>query len=103
MPASTLQVFFMLVDSSDEDTSGQPMDYFGIHEGETAVLAVVSHTEEGEHHETKHRLAGEPTLSNMQEFITAFLAGELPPYYKSDPVPDQVRGPMARGAGELPP
>ncbi|CAI7794272.1 unnamed protein product [Closterium sp. NIES-53] len=166
MPASTLQVFFMLVDSSDEDTSGQPMDYFGIHEGETAVLAVVSHTEEGEHHETKHRLAGEPTLSNMQvrspacvpgihlcetlrdngvpvrtlmcpaqpacsqphappcpakclfgtqltcplspfspsslppcraplpnqEFITAFLAGELPPYYKSDPVPDQNDG-----------
>ncbi|CAI5524101.1 unnamed protein product [Closterium sp. Naga37s-1] len=93
------KVFFMVVDSSDEDTSGQPMDYFGIREGETAVLAVVSYTEEGEHHETKHRLAGEPTLSNMQEFITAFLAGELPPYYKSDPVPDQVRGPMARGAG----
>ncbi|CAI5494533.1 unnamed protein product [Closterium sp. Naga37s-1] len=86
------KVFFMVVDSSDEDTSGQPMDYFGIHEGETAVLAVLSYTEEGEHHETKHRLAGEPTLSNMQEFITAFLAGELPPYYKSDPVPDQNDG-----------
>ncbi|CAI5972285.1 unnamed protein product [Closterium sp. NIES-65] len=86
------KVFFMVVDSSDEDTSGQPMDYFGVREGETAVLAVVSYTEEGEHHETKHRLAGEPTLSNMQEFITAFLAGELPPYYKSDPVPDQNDG-----------
>ncbi|CAI5503559.1 unnamed protein product, partial [Closterium sp. Naga37s-1] len=86
------KVFFMLVDSSDEDTSGQPMDYFGIHEGETAVLAVVSYTEEGEHHESKHRLAGEPTPANMQEFITAFLAGELPPYYKSDPVPDQNDG-----------
>ncbi|CAI5471742.1 unnamed protein product [Closterium sp. Yama58-4] len=84
------KVFFMMVDSSDEEMSGQPMDYFGIHEGEMAVLAVLSYTENGEHHESKHRLAGEPTLSNVREFITAFLAGELPPYYKSDPVPDQT-------------
>ncbi|GJP29451.1 hypothetical protein CLOM_g16710 [Closterium sp. NIES-68] len=86
------KVHFALVDSSDEDASGIPMDYFGVRVDETAVIAVFTDTTQGEPQESKHRLTEDPTPANMQAFITAFLAGELPPYYKSDPVPAKNDG-----------
>ncbi|RZC76927.1 hypothetical protein C5167_001105 [Papaver somniferum] len=77
------KIIFIYVELDGEDVGVALSAFFGVN-GRGLMVIAYTGTEDAK----KYMFVGEVTLGNIKKFGKDFLEGKLPPFYKSDPVPE---------------
>lgn len=79
------QTLFIRMRLGGDSEAQQASDYFGVTgENPITIMAFVT-SEDG----PKYLHEGELTVEGVKGFVEAFLANKLPPFFKSEPIPEQ--------------
>ncbi|CAK7356699.1 unnamed protein product [Dovyalis caffra] len=79
------KIMFIYIDIADENQAKPFLTLFGLEDSENTVVTAFDNGMS-----SKYLLESNPTPSNIQEFCSRLLHGSLSPYFKSQPVPDNV-------------
>ncbi|KAI3934318.1 hypothetical protein MKW92_003058 [Papaver armeniacum] len=77
------KIIFIYVELDSEDVGVALSAFFGVN-GRGLMVIAYTGTEDAK----KYMFVGEVTLDNIKAFGKDFLEGKLPPFYKSDPIPE---------------
>jgi len=80
------KIMFILVDSTDENLAKPMLTLFGL-EALKPIVAAFDNTIG-----SKYLLESEISASNLENFCSELVAGNLLPYYKSEPIPIESKG-----------
>ncbi|KAF7135825.1 hypothetical protein RHSIM_Rhsim08G0222800 [Rhododendron simsii] len=79
------EVLFLYIDIEDDNLAKPFLTLLGREEAEETVVAAFDNKIS-----TKYLLESDPTPSKIEEFCSGVLHGTLAPFYKSQPIPDNV-------------
>ncbi|KAI4355638.1 hypothetical protein L6164_004388 [Bauhinia variegata] len=79
------KIMFLFVDVNNENLAKPILTLFGLEESKDVVVAAFYNGLS-----SKFLLESKPTRSNIEEFCNNLVHGSQPPYYKSQPIPDNT-------------
>ncbi|KAH1066477.1 hypothetical protein J1N35_031464 [Gossypium stocksii] len=82
----TTKVMFIYIDIVDENLAKPFLTLFGLEESKNTLVTAFDNKGS-----SKYLLQSDPTPSNIEEFCSGLLHGSISTYFKSQPIPDNVR------------
>ncbi|MBA0623055.1 hypothetical protein Godav_008547 [Gossypium davidsonii] len=80
------KVMFIYIDIVDENLAKPFLTLFGLEESKNTLVTAFDNKGS-----SKYLLQSDPTPSNIEEFCSGLLHGSISTYFKSQPIPDNVR------------